>query len=791
MSVQNGQKGNKDSFNNAFMSRTSDTSAEGKVTLKRSVESSPGVRESGADVLDVQKAINDLKTADAGKYSAQKTLTNTVFVGGTRDANHQINLPSNTSTALLSPTPADGEIAYDTVKGKPVFSKGGLWSVMGSGSGGGGAVNWVDDPSGANGATTWVPFDDGATLTNLAGNGSNKPTTLSVQPGSTTTLSADGHMYRDIGALTGTVNNGWAKEIAVAPEYRGYTAQVSASVLVTTSSATGTFVMPAGSLKFALYDITNAKLIPFSESENVPVTVVDGIAKFSSRVVIPNNSGSFRLGFYRGASTAAFTFFIASISIGPQLVNRGAVVTDLVNAGTITIGATTSAPTKGAIVTDVIRVGRRGDHAIIKGEYRHSTAGTVGSGDYLISLPNNLQFDPNKVTFYTGTPTGNSAWPSMTGLGTATLSNNGSQGIGVVIPYDATRFRIGAIYTSAGTTDANRGIFGSGFFSMVATVQSITFDFEAPILGWSSNTVMSSEVSGQRVAMSAYPSSNRSIPNGGVFTRIDLDSVHYDSVGGVTTGSSWTYRVPETDVYDLDAFVTMDSVGATVQVRVTLSTGTELAYGAATTTAGGFWTVQAARKNVKLQAGALIYVAVAQSSGAAKNLIAGPGPTGFSIKKSAQGGQQIAASDPVVARYYSAAGQVLNTGDNTLTLGSKREDTHNAWNGSKFVAPLPGLYYFKCRAGMTAINGFAGNSRHGLITRISRAGGSFEYPDSDFKFVYNTTNGNPPDPNLVEGFTRLAIQDAIEFIFNNSTGSQKAMVAFEDYANVQIVRVGL
>lgn len=106
MSVSNGQKANKDTFNNAFMSRTASTSTEGKVTLKRAVESAPGVRESGADVLDLQKAINDLLAKDAELNSKITALQSS----GSMDlVNNQMSavdvagmaVPSNQSSAVV------------------------------------------------------------------------------------------------------------------------------------------------------------------------------------------------------------------------------------------------------------------------------------------------------------------------------------------------------------------------------------------------------------------------------------------------------------------------------------------------------------------------------------------------------------------------------------------------------------------------------------------------------------------------------------------------------------------
>jgi hypothetical protein len=110
----------------------------------------------------------------------------------------------------------------------------------------------------------------------------------------------------------------------------------------------------------------------------------------------------------------------------------------------ITIGATTTAPTKGSTNTDYVRYRNIGGKEYeVEYNYIQTSAGNAGSGDYLFTLPGGLQFDftaPGQ-TLYTGAAGYNaiiSRLPNVNG----DLYNSGAHNSATVIPYDATKFRI-------------------------------------------------------------------------------------------------------------------------------------------------------------------------------------------------------------------------------------------------------------------------------------------------------------------------------------------------------------
>lgn len=169
--------------------------------------------------------------------------------------------------------------------------------------------------------------------------------------------------------------------------------------------------------------------------------------------------------------------------------------TPLVSYGVNQISGTTTNPTKGTTTNDLVRAEQAsGDHWHIKGEYKQTTSGSsAGSGDYLILLPNGLQFDPAKTTFYTGGVGSSPVSPSSPiGLGHADLSFNGGSPTyagGTVVPYDATHFRLAVSYvTTSGTVAAATGFFGSAFYPLnIAPSLTMSYDFEAPILSYATS----------------------------------------------------------------------------------------------------------------------------------------------------------------------------------------------------------------------------------------------------------------------------------------------------------------
>ena len=110
----------------------------------------------------------------------------------------------------------------------------------------------------------------------------------------------------------------------------------------------------------------------------------------------------------------------------------------------ITIGAVTTAPTKGTPSIDYVKYRNIGGKEYeVEYNYLQTTAGSTGSGDYLFTLPGGLQFDftvPGQVA-YTGAA-GYGGMKNRIASSQGDLIVSGFHSSSIVIPYDATRFRI-------------------------------------------------------------------------------------------------------------------------------------------------------------------------------------------------------------------------------------------------------------------------------------------------------------------------------------------------------------
>jgi hypothetical protein len=165
---------------------------------------------------------------------------------------------------------------------------------------------------------------------------------------------------------------------------------------------------------------------------------------------------------------------------------------DITSGGTIVLSGTTSAPTKGTVVTDQVYYGRNGQFADFTYKYYQSAAGSGGSGDTLFQLPNSLQFNTSLVSLYTAelgaqiiAPTSAQNFAFIQATGFLVINSSTNRGPVWIIPYDSTHFRVMVQDLRASGTNY---CIGSGGNNMWADASGFGFTFSAPISGWTSGT---------------------------------------------------------------------------------------------------------------------------------------------------------------------------------------------------------------------------------------------------------------------------------------------------------------
>lgn len=205
------------------------------------------------------------------------------------------------------------------------------------------------------------------------------------------------------------------------------------------------------------------------------------------------------------------------------------------------------------------------------------------------------------------------------------------------------------------------------------------------------NVALSSENSGVRTVFKGSKTTNFSVPVGTAETVVSFENISSDSISSYSAGS---YTIKETDDYDISGACTYDSVGNTVVQECYIYTGPTLAaYSANNGGSAAYVTTHVNAGVVRLTQGTVVQLRTRHSSNSAKNLIGSVG-TYLSIKKSAQGGQQIAASDPVAIRFMTSAGQsVPNVSNTVIAFATPDRATHpSSWDGTSFTAPASGWY---------------------------------------------------------------------------------------------------
>ena len=152
------------------------------------------------------------------------------------------------------------------------------------------------------------------------------------------------------------------------------------------------------------------------------------------------------------------------------------------SAGAVTIGGTTTAPTKGTRTQDNIsyrQLGAKQWEVVMTYFQTANTGAANGSGDYLFTLPNSLSFDmtiPSQTQYQSNI--GTSSWYNATYVipsGNGMISNGATGGKVFPVVYNSTQFRILAINDSAWVKWAGSGHFQFGDNPYV-TIQ-LTFRF--------------------------------------------------------------------------------------------------------------------------------------------------------------------------------------------------------------------------------------------------------------------------------------------------------------------------
>lgn len=281
------------------------------------------------------------------------------------------------------------------------------------------------------------------------------------------------------------------------------------------------------------YDITNSKLLPLNFNR------LTGEGRFESDIFIPSDCEDIRFILHIATTNAsAWDLFIDDFKCELVPFTSFNNMSDWVDAGTLQVDATTSAPTKGTIVVDKVWYKYTGDTAQVRFEYKQSTAGTAGSGDYLFGgFP--FEIDTDKIEEYqTVQAPGASLQRVTNSVGVFNGGIASSTQFGSVCVYDKDTVRL--VGVSSDNSNSNSvGFVNSSYAALSGADVSYSATFEVPVKGRTSGAKHPAAVGlNAKQSMTIYKNGGSSTANVTIpsWTGKDKDSLNeFDLTTGVLT----------------------------------------------------------------------------------------------------------------------------------------------------------------------------------------------------------------------------------------------------------------
>jgi hypothetical protein len=432
----------------------------------------------------------------------------------------------------------------------------------------------------------------------------------------------------------------------------------------------------------AVYDMVNNIWIQPSGCFNI--VQGSGVGTYTGTIQTASNSTNLQISIYNPvAPVGASSFYVDDFYLGEQITASGAAMSDWVAIPTMAIQGSTASPTKGTH-TEQLYTKREGDSLLVRYEYNQTVAGASGTGTYTFNLPAGYTIDLTKVTGGSSV-----AYASDVGSGSG---YDGTTTYGLAV----------GIYSSTQLTLINNNTasnVGSTLIPFGNAAARIGFYAKIPIVGWSSNTVMSADTDTRVVAFSGVSNGSGLGPTAGYSSAIAFTAT-FDT-HGVWNGSA--YPAPSSGFYDVIGSLNLVSTNvlanryfASVQVN-----GVEQIRGADVTPTVSTFTGCPFSGKVKCNSGDLITVKLFAAGNNSVSTLTLDAAT-LNISK-LSGPATIAASESVNALYTGAPPTgTLAAAYNTTTFGTKVRDSHNQYASGSYTIPISGTYSIQASVAITA-----------------------------------------------------------------------------------------
>jgi hypothetical protein len=552
------------------------------------------------------------------------------------------------------------------------------WALMSSGGDAG--INYITNGSAEANTTGWTTYADAAGTRPVDGTGGSPTVTFTRSTSSPLRGIGSFLITKDAANRQG---EGASYDFTINSADKAQVLEVSLDYIVSSGTFSAGSSSSDSDLIVYLYDVTNASLIEpsvfklFSNSSTVA-------GKYVGHFQTSASSTSYRLIFHVATTSAsAYVLKVDNVKVGPQDVSYGSIIAEL-DQQTLTVGAVTTAPTKGTITVDTVKATRVGSLAKINVNYIQTSAGgAAGSGVYLFSLPNGLSADSAKLNFSGAAAVDANNNAGYIGSGYVSQSGGNAASVHAYM-YSATqyflRFDAGYMDTTGTSVSAVSGDpFSSSTINFAQNI-AIALNLTVPIAGWGSNGIIGVDAETRVVSMRAVNASTQALT---------ADTTRITATAAQDSHSGW-----DGDEYILpisgDYFVSLtcaDNAGATV--------GFDLYIGGSLY--GRVLTSYATSGGQGSSGGILVPRRTAGERFDLRcNSTITARPCTISVYRLG-GPAAVAVSEEVVAHYGSSS-TALGTSFGTIVHTSKEYDTHGSYNTSTgvFTCPIRGRYMVNC-----------------------------------------------------------------------------------------------
>ena len=441
-----------------------------------------------------------------------------------------------------------------------------------------------------------------------------------------------------------------------------------------------------------IYDNANSAWIQPAGVYNLVQS--SGVGTCTATFQTPSNATTIRLAVIciNANSSGAVAMLWDSFFVGPQMTAIGPAVSDWVSfTPTGSWTANTTYAGKWSRVGDLIRT-----------KIRLSVSGAPTATSLTVNwLPSGLSVDTSKLnsTATDGTqPMGTAVIKSGGTLYDGSVYYNGTTSVALVTKSSSTSYT--GISTNVNATTP--ATFASG--------DSVEFYVEAPISGWSSNSVVSADTD-TRVVAAVYSTPATTSMNSGTTYYLDYGTAIFDTHSAVlgagsghvtTSGTGWRFVAPVSGTYAVNAQFSYSSATGFngTSERILLSAAvdgsTVLTLGRVVPASADGSPLVSGYGLINLNAGQRLEIAINQDSGGALAISAGAGTTRVSINR-LSGPAVITGTDTVAGRYSSNSGQTIEaagSGEVVIYEDVGRETHSSMYNTTTgvFTAPVSGFY---------------------------------------------------------------------------------------------------